>query len=292
MSGGIVIWLRKCAAHAPIWITGALFAAWALGYLWPCYGRFLALGQWDLGSGNGALSLSWTTNKWPKVEPNRVTISLDWAALAIYRAEDADGSPMLDIGVRYWFLVGLSAIWSLVRARGKLDRKSLLLLPTAVTSMALLWWASSYGYYEANGAETYHLFGRWSLLLTTGELHLQRYTEGNIIGDWQRREWVGFSWSTVDLDDGERYLDLGTPFWPMAVLSAAVSIPCAIRLRTLARRQRWIRKGLCPTCGYDLRATPDRCPECGTVVQRRAPPPEQPGPAHSPTDSDPKGAAP
>ncbi len=51
------------------------------------------------------------------------------------------------------------------------------------------------------------------------------------------------------------------PFW--AVLLVSSFLP-AIWLGCQRRRSRRRKLGRCLRCGYDLRATPDRCPECGT----------------------------
>jgi hypothetical protein len=51
------------------------------------------------------------------------------------------------------------------------------------------------------------------------------------------------------------------PLW--WVLSAVAFFPM-FRLAVALRRHKRL-SGLCSSCGYDLRATPDRCPECGTI---------------------------
>ena len=72
----------------------------------------------------------------------------------------------------------------------------------------------------------------------------------------------------------QNYLDFGTirgaayrvvvvPFWAITPLTA---LPAAAALRAAARRRQRARDGACRVCGYDLRASPTRCPECGTDV--------------------------
>jgi hypothetical protein len=55
------------------------------------------------------------------------------------------------------------------------------------------------------------------------------------------------------------------PYWALAACAAALPAAWIWRTRKSAARSR-LSRGLCPTCGYDLRASPERCPECGTAT--------------------------
>ena len=52
------------------------------------------------------------------------------------------------------------------------------------------------------------------------------------------------------------------PYWVPALAFAALPALAAVRRLRARRRARGLN--LCRSCGYDLRATPGRCPECGT----------------------------
>jgi hypothetical protein len=55
---------------------------------------------------------------------------------------------------------------------------------------------------------------------------------------------------------------IGTPAW---FVTGVTSLPVLFALRRFLRRRYRVRNALCVACGYDLRGTPDQCPECGTA---------------------------
>jgi hypothetical protein len=58
---------------------------------------------------------------------------------------------------------------------------------------------------------------------------------------------------------------LACPYWFIMLLTAILPAARLAARRRRARRLR-MRPGLCRHCGYDCRATPDRCPECGRAT--------------------------
>ena len=69
----------------------------------------------------------------------------------------------------------------------------------------------------------------------------------------------------------------GIPSWVLLVGTAEIGFfgyICLTEAAPLCRgleRRRRSRLGLCLKCGYDLRATPGRCPECGARPHDNAP---------------------
>jgi hypothetical protein len=92
---------------------------------------------------------------------------------------------------------------------------------------------------------------------------------------FSERRWLGFGLPRTD-----NWVDplLGTtnsrstvliPYWFLILLTSilpALFAIFAIRTHRARVREKRSRLGLCQTCGYDLRASKDRCPECGSPI--------------------------
>jgi hypothetical protein len=89
--------------------------------------------------------------------------------------------------------------------------------------------------------------------------------------------WGGFAWREFHVVD--MLMSIGpppgvtftltrwqAPFWCLGVLETGLLALWWLWLGSVRRAHRWAREGRCLRCGYDLRASPERCPECGTAA--------------------------
>jgi hypothetical protein len=78
----------------------------------------------------------------------------------------------------------------------------------------------------------------------------------------------GRTWVRIEGNDGKaigREPLYWCPHWALVVVFAVM--PAAVIAECVRQRQRF-KVGLCQICGYDLRASKDRCPECGRPIAR------------------------
>src|SRR4051812_34567162 len=168
--------------------------------------------------------------------------------------------------------------------RRLLNLLALLSLLLCVATLVL--WGDSFGSYSSAGwapsaRSGYLLSRRGELYCTTaddplGQPHPPRWrrirpeqNDGMYTVDWRvgPRRVLGFALQRQHVGyyrpdpPGTVVWDAVVPYWFLASVTAV--LPLALAYTRLRRRRRVAPQ--CSHCGYDLRATPDRCPECGHV---------------------------
>jgi hypothetical protein len=101
-----------------------------------------------------------------------------------------------------------------------------------------------------------------------------------VLGFGYKAEHSEVTWADLS---GKRYEDgaeggSGHSYWgtvymitfPYYLFALTAALLPAIETWKWWKRRRRVRLGRCLCCGYDLRASKDRCPECGTVIPAKS----------------------
>jgi hypothetical protein len=130
----------------------------------------------------------------------------------------------------------------------------------AAASRGSLWvyWASEPGRAPRAGEPAFHV-ERYG---TTEDPRTWGYGAQNIPYAFDLAG-IAFGHGTYTAIPGRQAAVFIIPCW-LAALLAAVPPAWAGRRWYVSRTRD--KAGCCPDCGYDLRATPDRCPECGRTI--------------------------
>jgi hypothetical protein len=144
-------------------------------------------------------------------------------------------------------------------------------------------WIRSYFYHDSLddsfSSTTYFVtttqYGGFSIRLLTGQHHLvgpltyESYSYSSNSFRPRSCIWPSYqSYGGSDYSQGgppipnlTRYAEF--PYWPILLVTALLFWWWIMSLRRKRLRMTDLQ---CQNCGYDLRATPTRCPECGTIA--------------------------
>jgi hypothetical protein len=108
---------------------------------------------------------------------------------------------------------------------------------------------------------------RWSYHAIAAAIPIHQNVAGEIHGPggYGWHHWEHRDAAVTGLVDG-----VIVPYWLLSLLFALAPVWWANAWRHRRREVQRQRKGLCPACGYDLRASPERCPECGALPAEKS----------------------
>lgn len=126
-----------------------------------------------------------------------------------------------------------------------------------------------------------HLVNDWSYSRSYQPTHwslpLEEEDRRVVIADWHNGVSLGFGFERRAVPETRFNLPPGpnppaatayvitAVYTPLPLWSVFFATPPLLWLCRRLRRRRLIRQGRCRVCGYDLRASPASCPECGTA---------------------------